>query len=772
MNLDYSELSRVFTDWSPGFVNSVWSAPVYRNAFYWQVYTRFIRVIEQKLPSLCGNLASLEQFKANVAPEGVGFFTRLMELAHSGRLGEMVASDVFMKPKRLHGVEWGLHVAATLDGWNAPFVDRIGVLKALEDHVSSVREEYPMSIPCCAIVGPFGTGKSRLLDEFAKGHFVIPISLRWKYEEVFPPSDRGLWHFFASMAQNNTSHRMCAFLASLFDEAARVVGSFNAQDDVERIHLFREWMMDGRTMGNVGPRRKLFYENVMAKAEEVPVSNGMDIGGASRALYNLEQRLESTNDAIQCNRSKLSEPPRVFLAFDDTLGLFKNHERIFTELLLKLEELSHRNRSLFSFFVSPIDIVWHPHPSIPGPNGPSRTVQHKPKMCPPFTAFGPELPLVNHNVGSTPLTIEDVTSTEYIVHIGRPLWGARYDNGAECVRNTMLDFAKNKLLDDDSGGRRGRLIGIKTLAVLSQRLALETNGPPPNQVSGVVCLTEGDNHVSMNGYTSIAPSFEPILAEAASSIMSEAPPFNLPQALLSTLDKFSVVTGPRGELFILALLTAARDRAAAQSRASDGTTRGQLAPVLSVARLLSALFVRNMSHDAPSRSRPEHAGATFDETFRGAAMHFNHFAPVHAHAAPDLLAHLARGAAALGVPGCDAALPFVCGTGGVLARGGLGAVLVCVASAHADPRAVLAGMDPGACVLDPAVPVVRIVFVLGAARGGRPSHCTRVAFYNDAAPSDVTTFDYWCVGVAPDVLRPVGEDPAAWVGLAQKWDRL
>ena len=67
---------------------------------------------------------------------------------------------------------------ATELSWNAKFIDSgQAVLKALESHVSKQMQVHTYA-RSCSIVQSSGMGKSRLLDEFSKSHFLIPINLR------------------------------------------------------------------------------------------------------------------------------------------------------------------------------------------------------------------------------------------------------------------------------------------------------------------------------------------------------------------------------------------------------------------------------------------------------------------------------------------------------------------------------------------------------------------------------------------------------------------
>jgi hypothetical protein len=76
------------------------------------------------------------------------------------------------------------------DSWNADFVhlrSLDGPLDDLIQHISDQLDEVFYQPRYCPVFQSFGMGKSRLLDEFAKHFFVIPINLR-------PANTRGLYY--------------------------------------------------------------------------------------------------------------------------------------------------------------------------------------------------------------------------------------------------------------------------------------------------------------------------------------------------------------------------------------------------------------------------------------------------------------------------------------------------------------------------------------------------------------------------------------------------
>lgn len=69
--------------------------------------------------------------------------------------------------------------SATEDSWNETYIGQAHV--ALKAHTMSHWHLDPYHnpyAPYCAIIQSSGTGKSRMVDEFSKQNFVIPLNLR------------------------------------------------------------------------------------------------------------------------------------------------------------------------------------------------------------------------------------------------------------------------------------------------------------------------------------------------------------------------------------------------------------------------------------------------------------------------------------------------------------------------------------------------------------------------------------------------------------------
>jgi hypothetical protein len=65
---------------------------------------------------------------------------------------------------------------AVENSWNANYVGR-SPLKCLATHISKELDKPDLYGRYCPIIQSSGMGKSRLLDEFSKQYFMIPVNL-------------------------------------------------------------------------------------------------------------------------------------------------------------------------------------------------------------------------------------------------------------------------------------------------------------------------------------------------------------------------------------------------------------------------------------------------------------------------------------------------------------------------------------------------------------------------------------------------------------------
>ncbi|KAH9175259.1 hypothetical protein EDB89DRAFT_2092796 [Lactarius sanguifluus] len=767
-----------------------------------EVLTRIYTLVSSAfaLHDSATGLVNVDQFKKNLTKKNGSGFVDLLREAINGNNEELwspvVTHDVFHTkiPDDLSsGVHRKYQEEAVTKSWKAQFVgDR--VLLALRRHVIVEKRKPSAYGPYCSIVQSSGMGKSRLLDEFSKNHFLIPVNLRRKDTTGFPPPDDAIRDLLTQIDENG----MLRFLTVLFEKTTGVITDElkGATSRSERITKFREFMTDGQTMASVGEKRRTFYKEIAAEVKRTTSgSNRQDVG---EALDVLIASLGPWTDH--------SEAPDVFVAFDEAHSLMEpdTSRTHFVDLQSALHVL--KNFSFFSFFVSTTSKI--SRFTIPRDVDPSDGM-HEEELIPPlsFSDLGFDHLMHDRKIFDQYKTIEDVTSTECIVHMGRPLWGTLYDCGSEDSRKIILEFAVAKLLCGP-GGHSGRFTSDHECAVLSQRLALDINGTTSDDVADKeqlqisnfmrVCLSI-PRDFDFAAVRSVAAS-EPILSEAASFIMRGDPNFELPDAFIDILDSYAINHGGRGELLVAAFFTRARDLYVRQIHLELFPYKPtQFCPIFSVKDLLSNLFhpkhFITMLGSLPSVCRAGFSSRKFGDVFGKTKMHFNHMIrPFNCDAIgrPYLVSIMARGAAVFGAdcqPGFDMVYPYLYDTNDLVINK-VGFIVVQVKN-HADnlsPDANLfKKMDPFLCELVSkddrpgfTVPLIRIVFALGK---GEPSF--KRMRYNSleqgAATFDVngqpqfTSYDFWCSGIGPDLLQPVDENKTKWVtllGKTDRWDRV
>ncbi|KAH9051446.1 hypothetical protein EDB87DRAFT_1582551 [Lactarius vividus] len=143
----------------------------------------------------------------------------------------------------------------------------------------------------CSIVQSSGMGKSHLLDELSKKHFMIPINCAQKMPEVchfhftfmvlkpgllgFPPADDVVRDFLTHVDKKNKNMHVLSlsranhFFHALFLTTAEVVADFLVRSRAERIQRFRAFMSEDQSMSSSRPKRSQFYKDVITKATKV-----------------------------------------------------------------------------------------------------------------------------------------------------------------------------------------------------------------------------------------------------------------------------------------------------------------------------------------------------------------------------------------------------------------------------------------------------------------------------------------------------------------------
>ncbi|KAF8330456.1 uncharacterized protein EI90DRAFT_3060807 [Cantharellus anzutake] len=295
--------------------------------------------------------------------------------------------------------------------------------------------------------------------------------------------------------------------------------------------------------------------------------------------------------------------PLVVLAFDEAHALTDNPRQtdwnLFSELRRTLRQI--QDFPIFSIFLSTAGRFNKFSPEIR--SDPSARVRE------------PDNPLKDT------VTIHRVVETDWISHLGRPLFGSYWDKFPDEL--AILDSARQKLLNGPNELRDDNSAGA--LACLSVRLALEFN----TDVSAhAVSCVQVERHMRLclsatAGFEELItiPGSEPLLAEAAYELMRDTHR-NAVHHLANHSDLNCIDRGRRGELIATLLIMQTYDAA----REISGRRW------VSVANFMEALLptwnYEMLLQSSPTswlvKDGPKNRDNTFQAIFKDYGMWFNH----------------------------------------------------------------------------------------------------------------------------------------------------
>ncbi|KAI9573697.1 hypothetical protein HD554DRAFT_2167257 [Boletus coccyginus] len=646
--------------------------------------------------------------------------------------------------------------SATEQAWNVDYVGDVAtvLLNRIKGSLPDPkRKDIPSSTSglyarYMAIIQSSGMGKSRAVDEIAKGELVIPMILRPDDSTGYPPADPSIRNYLTDSSPG-VFQRVLALFHALFVIVTEVAKSTKAPSEglaplnksMPFAGQFREYMNHGMSMTRHGEFRVRFYDRVVTKA---------------RGLLEAYQReipaeLDSTNPDVD---SKIKDSSFLLnTECEALLTTLKEFPDPSSLVILSFDEM-HVLRDNYLFI---------PNPTMDS----SARMAGGGSVIPPFSELGFDHFAKRTNLagGQGATETEDVlthiSSTAQLVKFGRPLWATRYDKGVRPVRAHIINFALSKLLGGINPWAGMSLESPHQLGCLAQRLPIEflslsysssLINPQTVQVQSHlrVVLRVVDNLETMITAT---PS-EPILSEAAYWLMSTEQ-FKPAIALKTILGGFSVDRGNRGELLVMLLLTIARDIAVGFPD-DFGFPRSGFR-WCSVKAFLSRLFVESAWTAAIGDRQ-----SAMEKVLGDSKLYFTHFIKVHQHEMlnPKCIVRLmTRGAAILcanSQKGVDLIIPF---TRGGLTTQDLGVILVQVKNSMAYTANPISEEFEGMS-LDRLsnIPTIQLFFALAAKRD-----CL-VVVDTPKLPPDM--FNFWIAGLSSKILHPVGvEGDAVWKGL-------
>ncbi|KAI9512364.1 hypothetical protein F5148DRAFT_1008366 [Russula earlei] len=697
-------------------------------------------------PKLRDRLKTDPEFKAYVKPGSNGEI-QLIELLVkmiNNQLDweELLKCEAFLNPEPEPNVD--PLAFATSRAWSSKYKGNLArvLFLTIADYLSRERTCYAR---LTTIVNSSGTGKSRMVDQLGTEVVVVPMCLRMGHEG-YPPPDKEIrdWLLVGKTDRVTVRKKLYGLAHSLLVVTLSKLEAIEREERHEMLALaFHEHMTQGQSHPT-DDYRETFYNNVIKLANEVNILTFL--AGENLCRFIDENQILDSKEGLR--------RPLIILAFDEAHILTdrpdeQNDWNLFTELRRILREI--KDLPIFSLFLSTAGRFHKFSPEIRfDPSARAREPTNRPLNPISEISFDD----IAHPAIMDTRTIHDVVTTDWISHLGRPLFGSYLDSLPEDVKNEVrvIDYAKQKLLcgptvlDDNPNG---------VLACLSVRFALTFN---MDVSARDVSFAQVERHmllciaatVGLEKLVTMAGS-EPLLAEAAYDLMKETR-MNAVRHLANHSDLNCVDRGRRGELVATLLIMQAFD-------AARGIHKDRWVTVVDFMKAL----LPESNYEALLRSLPTSWPDTYNEqmTFKGIfkdyGLWFNHVIKVESKqmiSKKHLWKFVTRGAmilCATNQEGIDIVLP-VFHTGRKLGPDSMTAVVIQVKNAR-DHKTTLNeslfdAMD--SVVVTPKLanenmkPVIRLVFALASPKSAVVFR-ERPLIKNDF--DGFTAFDIWLAGL-------------------------
>ncbi|KAF8514093.1 hypothetical protein BU17DRAFT_94784 [Hysterangium stoloniferum] len=553
-------------------------------------------------------------------------------------------------------------IEATIKSWSHPFQGRIDDI--LYEYITKHNDPnvYARLLP---IVQSSGMGKSRLIDEFSKKHFVVPFNLR-AWQQGYPAPDTAVleWLTRSGFQSHESDDRFSAFLTALFEKILEVIDDpqfiqqqISDSPDIapteKEVALqnypkslpeqFRDFMTVGQMFDKQAPLRIIFY------ADSKQLYRGIDPQTTpSKKSPQGRFKTEVLDTALRQILPKINpsflpdkeHAPILCLAFDEAHTLSQaiyetdpsTEWTAFTSLRRALQNI--RPFPIWSFFLSTTGQSDQFAPP-PYRDASNRILRGELVNVKPFSALG-----FDHMARKfdKSLTLKDVTELGFRLSLGRPLWSTRYQVGGDGVRKTVITFAIEKLLC--RSWQPGMKLRVEEqFAVMSRRLALDFNTTAlsgadrreadANEMVQVekymrVCLGVKAGFESV---VTVATS-EPMLTEAAATVMQHSN-FKSCQALRQILEWPGMSKGDRGEVITCNITIDTLDRLMFQTKRLE--SESLIVPVTSYFEALFAQGIYNgrIKDRVPSMLNTMSHNKSFAETFKDSRIYVTHFIKIY-----------------------------------------------------------------------------------------------------------------------------------------------
>ncbi|KAF8313034.1 uncharacterized protein EI90DRAFT_3092493, partial [Cantharellus anzutake] len=554
---------------------------------------------------------------------------------------------------------------------------------------------------------------------------------------------------------------------------------------------FRLFMTLGQRFGHQAPLRVQFYEEVLARAEELysnirpmtpseqktpPGKFTTNTNGMVALDTVVRQVLGKINPHFEL---RTQHTPILTLAFDEahTLAPSNTGRRwsAFSSIRRALRGL--RSFPIWTLFLSTAgkSDQFSPPPSL---DPSSRILQGKLASVKPFSALGFDRMAMKFREG---MTLDDVTKLPYRLSLGRPLWLTRYQEGGERVKATITVFAVQKLLC--RAWEKDDLTLDEKFAVMSHRLVLDFNTSiyfgrhrtlaVRNQMNQVerhmrVCLGVKDGFESV---VTVAAS-EPILTEAAAIILCTIrDKVRSCQMLRDILEWPGMSKGDRGELITCnIILDTVDDLMSREGRWEPGGVM--------VTSLFEALFTHDIYHKSikdslPSKLLTGSCNDAFAATFKSSRIYVTHFIKVYDFKVLSVQYLFKLAARGVGVVcadnqhGIDVVIPILY-QDTILRRNNMSALMIQSKNDHSygtSPTGHLFDkMDPFELGIfaksTGPPPVIRMVNALASKESKvsvimPPERVQPSRQEKQVRTSAFTSFDIWCAGASSRTFRTI-----------------
>ncbi|KAF8326117.1 uncharacterized protein EI90DRAFT_3128266 [Cantharellus anzutake] len=339
---------------------------------------------------------------------------------------------------------------ATVKSWSSEY--RGDAANILYQYMmrQNIADTYARLLP---IVQSSGMGKSRMVDEFSKKHFVVPVGeLKVIFSSRYPAPDHDVLNWFTriNLKEHESDTRFSAFLTALFERLSSAEKSAALMRYPKSLAgQFRLFMTVGQRFGQQAPLRVQFYEEVLVRAEEASLCFVSPLGHSqSRQLYSsnrpmtpskqktppgrfttktngtdvelatvVRQVLEKINPRFKL---KAQHTPILTLAFDEAHTLVPSNTgrgwSAFSSMRRALRGL--RLFPIWTLFLSTTGKS--DQFSLPPFLDPSsRIIQGELSSVKPFSALGFDRMAMKFREG---MTLNDVTKLPYRLSLGCPLY--------------------------------------------------------------------------------------------------------------------------------------------------------------------------------------------------------------------------------------------------------------------------------------------------------------------------------------------------------------